>query len=137
MPSVAKAAAGIDWLNVPARTRNSLTNGARPGSERLDNPATRKMPARIGATFCTPPKSEIFAEPRRAISMPVTRNNAAVESPWLNMLRVEPTVEGVVKMKMPRTMKPKCCLLYTSDAADDLTRVDLGGRRIIKKKNKN
>src|SRR5665811_2437769 len=23
-----------------------------------------------------------------------------------------------------------CCLLYTSDAADDLTRVDLGGRRI-------
>src|SRR5665811_1079683 len=26
------------------------------------------------------------------------------------------------------------CLLYTSDAADDLTRVDLGGRRIIKEK---
>src|SRR5665811_2614840 len=26
------------------------------------------------------------------------------------------------------------CLFYTSDAADDLTRVDLGGRRIIKKK---
>ena len=29
------------------------------------------------------------------------------------------------------------CLLYTSDAADDLLCVDLGGRRIIKKKNKN
>ena len=26
------------------------------------------------------------------------------------------------------------CLLYTSDAADDSLRVDLGGRRIIKKK---
>src|SRR5665811_1677506 len=26
------------------------------------------------------------------------------------------------------------CLLYTSDAADDLTRVDLGGRRFITKK---
>ena len=25
------------------------------------------------------------------------------------------------------------CLLYTSDAADDMQRVDLGGRRIIKK----
>src|SRR5665811_1098483 len=25
------------------------------------------------------------------------------------------------------------CLLYTSDAADDLTRVDLGGRRLINK----
>ena len=31
----------------------------------------------------------------------------------------------------------KGCLLYTSDAADDLPCVDLGGRRIIKKKNKN
>ena len=28
------------------------------------------------------------------------------------------------------------CLLYTSDAADDLLCVDLGGRRLIKKKNK-
>ena len=27
------------------------------------------------------------------------------------------------------------CLLYTSDAADDLLCVELGGRRIIKKKN--
>ena len=30
-------------------------------------------------------------------------------------------------------LKPKSCLLYTSDAADDSLRVDLGGRRIIKK----
>ena len=29
------------------------------------------------------------------------------------------------------------CLLYTSDAADDLLCVDLGGRRIIKKQNQN
>ena len=29
---------------------------------------------------------------------------------------------------------PSSCLLYTSDAADDLLCVDLGGRRIIKKK---
>ena len=29
----------------------------------------------------------------------------------------------------------RTCLLYTSDAADDLPCVDLGGRRIIKKKN--
>ncbi len=28
------------------------------------------------------------------------------------------------------------CFLHTSDAADDLPRVDLGGRRIIKKKKK-
>src|SRR5678815_6132088 len=30
---------------------------------------------------------------------------------------------------------PKTCLLYTSDAADERSSVDLGGRRIIKKKN--
>ena len=28
---------------------------------------------------------------------------------------------------------PSTCLLYTSDAADDMQCVDLGGRRIIKK----
>ena len=30
-------------------------------------------------------------------------------------------------------MLSQACLLYTSDAADDSLRVDLGGRRIIKK----
>ena len=31
--------------------------------------------------------------------------------------------------------RPTCtCLLYTSDAADERSSVDLGGRRIIKKK---
>src|SRR5450756_566523 len=36
----------------------------------------------------------------------------------------------------PRDSQPDkdTCLLYTSDAADDLLCVDLGGRRIIKKK---
>ena len=34
----------------------------------------------------------------------------------------------------PLAVHPDDCLLYTSDAADDLLCVDLGGRRIIKKK---
>ena len=33
------------------------------------------------------------------------------------------------------TIGPWSCLLYTSDAAEDLLCVDLGGSRIIKKKN--
>ena len=33
-----------------------------------------------------------------------------------------------------RGVESRSCLLYTSDAADDLLCVDLGGRRIIKKK---
>ena len=32
--------------------------------------------------------------------------------------------------------KDSSCLLYTSDAADERSSVDLGGRRIIKKKKK-
>ena len=32
------------------------------------------------------------------------------------------------------TDRELACLLYTSDAADELDGVDLGGRRIIKKK---
>ena len=32
------------------------------------------------------------------------------------------------------TEQSVCCLLYTSDAADERSSVDLGGRRIIKKK---
>ena len=35
---------------------------------------------------------------------------------------------------MPIKAHHFACLLYTSDAADDLLCVDLGGRRIIKKK---
>ena len=33
-------------------------------------------------------------------------------------------------------VEPVTCLLYTSDAADERSSVDLGGRRIIKKKKK-
>ena len=38
------------------------------------------------------------------------------------------------RMLLPVPAQPVLCLLYTSDAADDLLCVDLGGRRIIKKK---
>ena len=34
-----------------------------------------------------------------------------------------------------RKEEGRTCLLYTSDAADDLLCVDLGGRRILTKKN--
>ena len=37
---------------------------------------------------------------------------------------------------MLKSLDPYTCLLYTSDAADDLLCVDLGGRSIMKKKKK-
>src|SRR5450756_2460634 len=46
------------------------------------------------------------------------------------LLCSSPTLQTVASNDMTST-----CLLYTSDAADDLLCVDLGGRRIIKKKN--
>src|SRR5450756_688032 len=39
-----------------------------------------------------------------------------------------------IKLRTSSSHQEGCCLLYTSDAADDLLCVDLGGRRIIKKK---
>ena len=41
-------------------------------------------------------------------------------------------VRGVPDVLYERVRK--LCLLYTSDAADERSSVDLGGRRIIKKK---
>src|SRR5680860_1325841 len=38
------------------------------------------------------------------------------------------------RLELLRRRSSSHCLLYTSDAADDLLCVDLGGRRIIKKK---
>src|SRR5450756_2874951 len=41
---------------------------------------------------------------------------------------------GIGTSEVEHVMATQTCLLYTSDAADDLLCVDLGGRRIIKKK---
>ena len=48
--------------------------------------------------------------------------------------------DGVVAPRLGRTADlalGRGCLLYTSDAADDLLSVDPGGRRLIKKKKNN
>ena len=40
-------------------------------------------------------------------------------------------------MLVENEMQYSICLLYTSDAADERSSVDLGGRRIIKKQKRN
>ena len=45
--------------------------------------------------------------------------------------------DSIELLKFGKEKQFRTCLLYTSDAADDLLCVDLGGRRIIKKKKKN
>src|SRR5664279_428662 len=51
------------------------------------------------------------------------------KSVWVNSLDM-----GYGLLKQGSTGYRKTCLLYTSDAADEEDSVDLGGRRIIKKK---
>ena len=54
--------------------------------------------------------------------------------PWLTAL-VMPALLKRASMR-PNGSAAAACLLYTSDAADERSSVDLGGRRIIKKKHK-
>ena len=57
------------------------------------------------------------------------------EIPCTFITRFYPAVDRTVRLKCGNA---NACLLYTSDAADERSSVDLGGRRIIqKKKNKN
>ena len=44
-------------------------------------------------------------------------------------------ISAVAASQGERLEQARNCLLYTSDAADERSSVDLGGRRIIKKKN--
>ena len=49
-----------------------------------------------------------------------------------NLMYVAIYILGMILSDVPSYF----CLLYTSDAADERSSVDLGGRRIIKKKHK-
>ena len=46
----------------------------------------------------------------------------------------QPAARPLRVHRAPRVLRARRCLLYTSDAADERSSVDLGGRRIIKKK---
>src|SRR5665811_676215 len=80
------------------------------------------------AWFCSghsPPLSQTGQSSGWLISnssmMPRCAFSATAEVTWVRTTM--PSVQVVVQ-------EVSGCLLYTSDAADDLTRVDLGGRRI-------
>ena len=53
----------------------------------------------------------------------------------MTVVRAVVTWAGTIMRAIVRVVtRCAACLLYTSDAADDMQRVDLGGGRIIKKK---
>mgnify|MGYP003684129831 CR=1 FL=1 len=60
-------------------------------------------------------------------------NSCGLSSPNINLPNVV-FQDEVSQLCLQMIGQSECCLLYTSDAADDSLRVDLGGRRIIKKR---
>ena len=58
----------------------------------------------------------------------------ADDEPFAGMQKLDFDFLGGDDPAVPGETDPGDCLLYTSDAADDLLCGDLGGRRIIKKK---
>ena len=65
---------------------------------------------------------------KRQASMSPVGTNSGPKPATLRLKSMNPSAIG--------TPAPWACLLYTSDAADERSSVDLGGRRIIKKKKK-
>ena len=57
-----------------------------------------------------------------------------VQRGWVNAFRMA-SIHGKLK-ELDGWLRNRLCLLYTSDAADERSSVDLGGRRTIKKKKK-
>ena len=64
------------------------------------------------------------------------RDRQEFDSPYKNTLQcILDCFERLAQYEDAEEQGLLVCLLYTSDAADDLLCVDLGGRRILKKKN--
>ena len=64
------------------------------------------------------------------------RQRRCIPNDAVSHLRICARSRLVRSPKFPSNTHRRPCLLYTSDAADERSSVDLGGRRIIKKKNK-
>ena len=63
----------------------------------------------------------------------IDRVQVEVSAPWIRASSRRTSASEVASVA-PAEGSPRTCLLYTSDAADERSSVDLGGRRIIKKK---
>ena len=62
------------------------------------------------------------------------RQGLSVETGSELLVQPQGRLRGTMPETRGRAVLRRACLLYTSDAADERSSVDLGGRRIIKKK---
>ena len=92
------------------------------------------LDARIPMSSRNPEVNEIVGNKKRIIVLNKSDlADPSVNAKWLDYFNRENTRAILVNSLKGNGLKD-VCLLYTSDAADDLLCVDLGGRRIIKKK---
>src|SRR5665811_2393384 len=115
----------------PVTSHAGLRDGARPGAPRPDRPGAAAQELAVDWDL-RPGGPGHAAGARRAVAggCQMTALGCHVQE-YLTLRR-----SFGFKLEREEQLLAQfvACLLYTSDAADDLTRVDLGGRRIIKKK---
>ena len=107
-------------IGVPGDRVEIGSGVVRVNGQALTEPYIAELPGYTG--MWEVPEGELFV-------LGDNRNHSSDSHDW-GFVRQEWVVGKAVIIYWP-------CLLYTSDAADDLLCVDLGGRRIIKKKNNN
>src|SRR5450756_3162887 len=105
--------------NIPDRTAAILFGGKDPVPEMVRSAILLEA---MGA--------DLLVMPCNTAHFFYDRVAAMTHVPIINML--EETAREVVRQNISCVGLLATCLLYTSDAADDLLCVDLGGRRIIK-----
>ena len=90
-----------------------------------------------GYTSTSPPSVAITVNTgNQTVNFGLAPITTATSTPTPNVVTATPTWTPIVVTNTPTPTGPPTCLLYTSDAADERSSVDLGGRRIIKKKQK-
>mgnify|MGYP003376560568 CR=1 FL=1 len=104
------------WSWPRKRSSTSATSSTGPSTPSVSR-------ARPGCTICP-----------GSTARKSTRPTAGARS--VSGARTASTVCSAHRLLAKRTMSDDICLLYTSDAADERSSVDLGGRRIIKKTRK-
>src|SRR5450756_197981 len=129
------------WTRCHTSDHGRVASGMRPGAY-LTRPARRcsadapRNPAAVGALPNVCCRCRCWRTPAR----PLARTTSRAETSWPPWHTRGHGFEGSTRIRSTRqrdlVTPVGTCLLYTSDAADDLLCVDLGGRRIIKKKKK-
>src|SRR5680860_1891472 len=110
------------WHSLRDESLNTIGAPYCPAMNEPDNASGNRSP-RANTT--------VSASVSAATSSDCPSNSIAIFDAVWN--RVSPAQRTLGTNPSPESCS---CLLYTSDAADDLLCVDLGGRRIIKKKKK-